>query len=384
MNTLIRYSSCNDLKILFSDGKMSVLPQKQIFSLEMDTGFVTTDLPFDVLMHLKKIPYAFLADSLHYNDVIKTFWDDFKVCKSSDININISLNARLCNTFFSNGNTTFFTQNVGRMAACKQGIVKYVDFSLSEDESNLYEILKKAYVMISNQLNNQPSVYSSFPIELGTELYILAPQAAAFFMHEILGHIFELDNWENINNILCLNKEILPTCCTLIDNPLQSIYFRYGEYDDGGKRIHPTTIIKNGFFNECITLHRSAEYSQLPIPRMSNICLLNNPKGRNLSEMCAAYKNYVLIEEITNGGLVPETGDFFILCAKQYYVDSNGEKHSINPATYCGKVKELCNRIIEVGNDMMNFIGICSKNRQNIFVSNSAPSMVVLGLTMLK
>lgn len=384
MNSLIRYSSCNDIKILYSDGKVSALPQKHVFSLEMDTGVVTTDIPLGVSKRLKEFPNAFLLDKIHCNNAFETLSDSLKESESTDIHINISLNVRLCNMLFSNGNSTFFSQNVGRMAACKQGSVKYIDFSFSEDESALYQLLKNAYDTISKQFNNQLFVHSSFPIEVGAGLYILTPQAAAYFMHEVLGHIFEQDNWKNINNLLYLNKKILPEYCTLVDDPLQSSYCKYGKYDDGGNRICQTTIIKDGFFNECITLHRSAEYTQLPIPRMSNVCLLNNPNGRSFSEMCTVYNNYIVIEEITNGGVLPETGDFFISCAKQYYVDSNGGKYSISPATYCGKVKDLCNRIIEVGNDGMTFLGICSKKRQNLFVSNSAPSMVVSGLTMLK
>lgn len=383
MNNLIRYSLCNDLKIQYFGGKISILPQKNIFSLNLKTGNVKTDIPNEQLKVLEEKADDLLFDNIKYKDAFEKFKFGITTKGVSDVNLNISLNERSCNMVFSNGIYTTFTQKVGRMALCKNGAIKYLDFSFSKDDLNICDVLSNTFNMINEQFKDERVVRSFSPTEVSNMIYILSPQAAAFFTHEVVGHIFEQDNWVDWKSKLDYNRAILPSCCTLVDDPTKVSYLKYGDYDDAGNKTHSTTIIKDGFFNEPVTLCRSAEYSQLPMPRMSNFSLLCNPNGRSFSKMCAAYKKYIVIEEISNGGFCSSTGDFFILSAKQFYVDSYGEKHNLSPSTYSGKINELCSNIIEVSNDIMSFIGICSKNRQNIFVRNAAPSIAVSGLSVL-
>ena len=99
--------------------------------------------------------------------------------------------------------------------------------------------------------------------------------------------------------------------------------------------------------------------------------------------MKASYKDYVVIEEISNGGINPYTGDFFISCTSQYYGNSNGEENRLAPCTYYGKVHDLNRKIIEIGSDFSSFIGICSKSRQSLFVSSGAPSIVISPLNIV-
>lgn len=384
MNSLIRYSLSNDLRIQYFDGKVSVWPQKNTFSMDLKAGHVTTDIPRDELKQLNENSCELLADNSHYRDAFEVLQYSTPKHEYTDIHVNISINVRFCNMYFSNGVSSFYSQKVGRMAICEKGLIKYRDFALSDNHAAFCEILQNTYDDLMNQFREPNSMRTLPPEKLEGIVYILSPQAAAFFTHEVIGHIFEQDNWELTNNKIHPGQTVLPSCCNIVDDPLKSSYFKYGDYDDAGNKTRRSTIIKSGCFNECITLCRSAEYSQVPMPRMSNICLLSNPNGRSFSKMCTAYERYIVIEEISNGGLIPETGDFFVSCTKQYFVDSSGEKHNIFPTTYIGTVKELNKSIIEIGNDMMNFMGVCSKNRQNIFVSNSAPSIVASGLTVMK
>lgn len=94
-------------------------------------------------------------------------------------------------------------------------------------------------------------------------------------------------------------------------------------------------------------------------------------------------KRCVIIEEISNGGLNPHTGDYFISSSKQYYCGSDAQEQVLLPCTYLGRIGDLCDSIIEVGGDYTSSIGICSKKQQNLFVNNGSPSIALSQLEVL-
>lgn len=385
MEELTRYCQSTEMLVQYSDGRLSYLPKLHQFAVNLKTGSIamTKSLSKSATLQgggLVMFDSAWLSS---YVQKIAGCLDKLKKRTQGDIHINMTLNLRFCDMSFSNGIRTHYSQRVGRLAVCSNGEIKHSDFGFTSNFQELYYTIEQSYLAMTRSLMAGSKQLAMSPPNELNRILILKPQAAAYFIHEIVGHIFEYDNWNIKEYELDTNQRFLPKGCNIIDDPINSTYLAYGEHDDVGKKTEIVTVIEDGYFKNHISMCRSAEYTQQPLYRMSNFSLAGNPLGRSFLEMKASYKDYVVIEEISNGGINPYTGDFFISCTSQYYGNSNGEENRLAPCTYYGKVHDLNRKIIEIGSDFSSFIGICSKSRQSLFVSSGAPSIVISPLNIV-
>ncbi len=384
MSELIRHSLLDNVLIQCMDGKVSFQAKTQQLSLNLETGSISIGFPlkrdsFDSELNLRSDYYIKLK-----TETEKVAEELFSLQNelNGKAHIQMVLNIKHAKMRFSDGSTSTYNQNVGRVAACYNGDVRFYDFGVAADYTKLSELAMHAYKSISaayvTDAQNAIGLNSiSKPI-----VFILKPPAAAYFMHEVLGHVIEQDNWLTQHIFLNPNKRVLPEGCEIIDDPQNSEFLSYGEFDDAGNRTRKTTVISDGFICEQISLMRSAEYTQRALNRMSSFSLYNRHEGRNFTEMLDDYKRCVVIEEVSNGGVNPYTGDFFITGYRQHFVD-NTEKHQLVPCTYYGKIGDLCDKIVEIGGDYASFIGVCSKKQQNLFVNNGSPSIVLSSFDVL-
>ncbi len=382
MEQHMRYSFGQSILARYSEGRLSFLPGIQQFSVDLSTGAVSTGLPGSA--------YSLLTGSEVFQSGSEEGFRESagelagllreKQQAAPEIRVSLNLNIRRCSFMFSDGVSSFYRLRAGRIALSSSGRIVYRDFGFSENGQDLATAVLDAYTCLAGQLSGEEPCPLAAGPDLSADTFILPPQAASFFVHEVVGHMLETDIWKARKFSIPEDRPFLPGFCSLVDDPAKAGYFAYGDYDDAGNRIQRTEAVVSGTFRECVSLQRSAEYSHLPLPRMSCFTLLDNPAGRDFGRMCESYDRYIVPEEISSGGVNPFTGDFFISAARQYLIDEKHTRVELPPSIYCGSVADLCARILEIGNDSSVFLGTCTKEDQHLYVCNSAPSMVITGL----
>ena len=377
-----RYSFGQSMLARYSEGRLSFLPGIQLFSVDLSTGAVSTGLSGSAYSRLTGSEVFRSGSEAGFRESVSELADLLreKQQEAPGIRVSLNLNIRRCSFMFSDGASSWYRLRAGRIALSSSGRIVYRDFGFSEDGQDLVAAVLDAYTCLAGQLSGKDTYPPAAGMDLSADTFILPPQAASFFVHEVVGHMLETDIWKARKFNIPEDQPFLPGFCSLVDDPAKAGYFAYGDYDDAGNRIQRTEAVVSGTFRECISLQRSAEYSHLPLPRMSCFALLDNPEGRNFIRMCGSYDRYIVPEEISSGGVNPFTGDFFISTARQYLVDEKHIRYQLPPSIYCGNVADLCARILEIGNDSSIFLGTCTKEGQNLYVCNSAPSMVISGL----
>lgn len=385
MSELIRNSFSENMIIQCIDEKTSFFCKKHQLSLNLNTGGISVNVPTNII---KKIKSLVLNDKEAGNLKTETektasILAGLRNELDGSAHFKLTLNLKHVGLYFSNGALSQYNQAIGRLALCHNGDVRFCDFGVDADYSMLDKLVLAAYNKISPKkcANSHSGVrYDSIP---KPAVFILKPQAASFFVHEVLGHVLEQDNWDTQHSLINVQKRVLPAGCEVVDDPINSKFLSYGTFDDSGNETKRTTVISDGFICERISLMRSAEYTQIPQNRMSSFSLFNRHKGRSFDEILNDHKRCVIIEEISNGGLNPHTGDYFISSSKQYYCGSDAQEQVLLPCTYLGRIGDLCDSIIEVGGDYTSSIGICSKKQQNLFVNNGSPSIALSQLEVL-
>ena len=386
MEELTRYSTFSSMLVQYSDGRVSFLPRLQQFSVNLSTGSVSSGIPRNAYDLLYKNISPEPVNVPDYRNCLEEVSDSLHSRQQGSrhsFHVSIILKMKDCRFMFSNGISSCYSHRAGRIAVSESGRIVYKDFGIPDDLQQLRSTLLEAYDELVVRLAEDSADPVATADGPSADLYLLTPQAAAFFIHEVIGHTLEQDNWNNKKFELPPDRPFLPSFCSLVDDPAGSPFFRYGDYDDAGNRIRRTEAVVSGQYHSGITLLRCSDYTHLPIPRMSCFSLLDNPAGRSFEDMCSAYDSYTVIEEIANGGVNPFTGDFFISASRQRYTDKNHNRRRLPPATYCGKVPDLCGRILEIGNDSSPFLGTCSKGNQHLYVCSAAPGMAITGFHTL-
>ncbi len=378
---MIRYSEWNDLVIGYINNKFSYLPKKHAIGINLDTCEIVDELPRELINRVKAIDEFKLENiGTSIRDGLECFKKEIDE-KESRYFVNVNLNIRDCKIAFSDGKVTNYYHSVGRVALCRKGDIYYRDVGIQNDGKKLgEELIKVYYSMLEADNVTMKSPSSIQNVDNAENIYIMSSQATAFFVHELIGHMFEKDNWSNNISLFKQQNKILPSYCNVIDSPDESEFLKYGKYDDVGNEIREIRLINEGYINDIIDTMRSAEYSQLPIYRMVNLHMLANPNGDKLADMVAKYKKCIVIEEVVNGGINTFSGDFFLLCGKLYYSGECNAREYLKPVTVYGNIRDITNNVIEVGCDFGSHIGICSKKGQNLYVNTGAPSMVISSL----
>ena len=213
-------------------------------------------------------------------------------------------------------------------------------------------------------------------------VFILMPQAAGFFIHEILGHLLERDltfAYKPIYSMKDYGKQLLPKNVSLYDNPFNLQGINFGIYDDMGNKLTKKCLIKDGVFLDMITSLRSDSYYKQPECRMYNLCLSGGLSDSE--EILRKYPDGILIEDIIAGGVNPYNGEFLLYCNRALYRENHEIKGRISNLCIRGSAYSMRDYIIEIGNNTHNFIGYCSKHKQTIPVGNQTPTLVLYNIS---
>jgi hypothetical protein len=218
---------------------------------------------------------------------------------------------------------------------------------------------------------------------------VFGPSAAAGFLHELVGHALEGDNFalgSPYATALRQGKDI-PARLTLRDDP--TLANGYGSYDmdDEGAPVRAATLLANGAITGPLTSvlvayrngftptgnGRRADYRNLCLPRASNTVVL--PGTDDPALMLDSATGVLRIGCLGAGTINLATGEFSFAALNCLFITPDGHRIPVRDVSLFGDALQTLQCIEAVGADFGADNATCGKQGQMIGVGIFSPSM---------
>lgn len=221
---------------------------------------------------------------------------------------------------------------------------------------------------------------------------IMDNRLTGVFMHEALGHAAEADHVLYGESILKgkLGEEIANEGLTVADDPTIECSHGYYRYDDEGMRSSRTEMIEDGVLvsylhsretagrlNATPTANaRAADYSDLPIVRMSNTVIEEG--DWQFTEMLKDIPFGIYAMGMRGGQVDTVKGEFQFSAEEAFLIEKGKLSKRLKNVSLSGRTLDVLKSIDAVGNDKKRgTIGFCGKDGQEVPVSEYAPHVRV-------
>nr|WP_239091504.1 TldD/PmbA family protein [Streptomyces sp. SID14478] len=224
---------------------------------------------------------------------------------------------------------------------------------------------------------------------------VFGPSAAAGFLHELIGHALEGDNFalDSVYLAALRRGPAITDKLTIIDDPSLADGHGSRPIDDEGMQTRPTTLLAQGKIVSPLTSVRTSrrngytpsgsgrrmDYRHLALPRASNTVVL--PGTEEPTEMHRDTRAGVLIVDCLGAGMINlATGEFSFAGLNCTYVTPGGERIPARDVSLVGDALDALSRIDAIGSDMGGDSSTCGKQGQLVGIGVFSPSMRFTGL----
>ena len=288
-------------------------------------------------------------------------------------------------------NVTVIVEQDGRREQGTAGGGGRTDYSFFLDEARGLGYAREA---VRQALVNLDAVAAP----AGTLPVVLGPGWPGILLHEAIGHGLEGDfNRKGTSAFSGLvGERVASPLCTVVDDG--TISGRRGSLtvDDEGIPTENTVLIEKGILKGYMQDRMNAglmgvaptgngrreSYAHLPMPRMTNTCMLG---GSHEPQEIIASVDKGLYAVNFGGGQVDITSGKFVFSASEAYLIENGKvTRPVKGATLIGNGPEVLKRVSMLGNDMQldSGVGTCGKEGQSVPVGVGQPTMLIDELTV--
>ncbi|WP_050779524.1 TldD/PmbA family protein [Streptomyces sp. C] len=219
---------------------------------------------------------------------------------------------------------------------------------------------------------------------------VFGPTAAVGFLHELVGHALEGDNFAMTSDyVTALRKPgAVPELLTLHDDA--TLADGYGSYaiDDEGVEGRTTVLVANGEIGSPLTSVRAAQrhgytptgngrrrdYRELPLPRASNTVV--PPGTEDPAALAEASREGLLHVGCLGAGMINlATGEFSFAALNCTYLTPDGHRVPVRDVSLFGDALDTLRRAEAVGSDFGGDSITCGKQGQMIGIGLFSPSM---------
>lgn len=219
---------------------------------------------------------------------------------------------------------------------------------------------------------------------------VFGPSAGAGFLHELVGHALEGDNFalDSPYTTRLRQPGVLPAALTVEDDP--TIPDGYGSYaiDDEGTPARTTPLLSGGEVGAplaCVrTVHRSGgaptgngrrrSYRDLAIPRASNTVV--RAGGDPTTELHAVGPQGLLHVGCLGAGMINlMTGEYSFSALDCTFITPDGHRVPVRDVSLFGDALDTLERIEGVGSDVGGDSVSCGKQGQMIGIGIYSPTM---------
>ncbi|HEX8962279.1 MAG TPA: metalloprotease TldD [Rhodocyclaceae bacterium] len=281
-------------------------------------------------------------------------------------------------------------QEQGRREQGSAGGGGRYDYAYFTDEL-LRDYAKKAVHQASVNLAAKPA-------PAGTMTVVLGSGWPGILLHEAIGHGLEGDFNRKGSSTFSgrIGEQVAAKGVTVIDDG--TIPDRRGSLsiDDEGNPTRRTVLIDDGilvgYMQDSLNARlmgveptgngRRESFAHLPIPRMTNTCMLNGDKDPQ--EIIASVKKGLYAVNFGGGQVDITSGKFVFSTAEAYLIEDGKITTPVKGATLIGNGPDVLKRVSMIGNDMAMDpgVGTCGKDGQSVPVGVGQPTLRIDGLTV--
>jgi len=210
------------------------------------------------------------------------------------------------------------------------------------------------------------------------------------FIHEVLGHLMEADNYIQYDVLRNMNKtSISINELTVIDTYEKKGVTNNNIFDDEGNLISVKTLIKSGKISDVLSTNeyknlygtgnaRRESYKNRALPRMNDTIVL--PGKSQYNDIINNVQNGLMIKSCLAGSVDYTKGDVTLFSNNCFLIKDGKITDSINNATIKSTSLELLSNINMIGNDLTRIAGNCNKLKQNVYITATTPTTLVNNL----
>ena len=233
------------------------------------------------------------------------------------------------------------------------------------------------------------------PAPAGEMTVVLGSGWPGILLHEAIGHGLEGDFNRKGSSAFAgrIGDRVAAPGVTVIDDG--TIPDRRGSLtvDDEGTPTQRTVLIEDGILKGYLQDRLNARlmgvsptgngrresYAHLPMPRMTNTCMLNGDKSPE--EIIASVKRGLYAVNF-GGGQVDITNGKFVFSASEAWMIEDGKlSYPVKGATLIGNGPDVLTQVSMIGNDMAldSGVGVCGKDGQSVPVGVGQPTLRIDG-----
>ncbi len=235
------------------------------------------------------------------------------------------------------------------------------------------------------------------PAPSGVMPVVLAPKAAAFFVHETVGRCLEGDLIAAKISPYAgrAGQRVAPPGFTLTDDGSAPGRRGTSDYDDEGTPTGRAVLIEDGILQGYLLDRTSAKalgvgptghgrresFRYMPSPRMRNLKVEPGAFGRR--DLIEGVDFGLYVVQMGGGNVDVATGDFVFEVTEGYLVRSGKVAEPVRGGRVSGNVPAVLLAVNGLGDDVGYSVGTCVKDGQRVPVSDSAPSLRLHRLTVV-
>jgi TldD protein len=239
---------------------------------------------------------------------------------------------------------------------------------------------------------------AAVPAPAGTMTVVLGSGWPGILLHEAIGHGLEGDFNRKGSSAFSgrIGERVAAPGVTVVDDG--TLPQRRGSLsiDDEGNPTQRTVLIEDGilagYMQDSLNARlmgvaptgngRRESFAHLPLPRMTNTCMLNG--SRDAAEIIASVKRGLYAVNFGGGQVDITSGKFVFSTAEAYLIENGRVGRPVKGATLIGNGPDALTRVSMIGNDMAldPGVGTCGKDGQSVPVGVGQPTLRIDGLTV--
>ena len=236
------------------------------------------------------------------------------------------------------------------------------------------------------------------PAPAGTMTVVLGPGWPGILLHEAIGHGLEGDFNRKGSSAFAgrIGERVAARGVTVVDDG--TLPERRGSLsiDDEGNPTRRTVLIEDGvltgYMQDSLNARlmgvrptgngRRESFAHLPLPRMTNTCMLNG--SRDPGEIIASVERGLYAANFGGGQVDITSGKFVFSTAEAYLIENGRITAPVKGATLIGNGPEVLKRVSMIGNDLRldPGVGTCGKEGQSVPVGVGQPTLRIDSLTV--
>ncbi len=227
---------------------------------------------------------------------------------------------------------------------------------------------------------------------------VLAPGDSGILLHEAIGHGLEADfaRKRTSNYSDRIGERVASDLCTVVDDGTVGHSRGSINVDDEGQVGQKNVLIEGGrlvdYMHDRLSARhfrrgpsgngRRQSFRHMPLPRMTNTCLLAGPHGPD--EILASVKRGVLAKRFSGGQVNISNGDFVFSLTEGYLIEDGRITAPLKGVNLIGNGPDVLTKVTMLGADFALSDGIwtCGKDGQSVPVGVGTPTVKIAAITV--